>query len=146
MPRKAKARLLYSTISTSERIAELGAKGALIYTWLLTHCDDQGRYAGSARKVKAEVVPFIDEVTAGDVEKALKDMDKAKLIKRYAEGNTQLIQILDWWEFQSGLRVRYESRYPAPEGWTDKIKLPPEQHRDVMGKFQLLDTETGELR
>ena len=146
MPRKAKARLLYSTISTSERIAELGAKGALIYTWLLTHCDDQGRYSGSPRKVKAEVVPLVDEITIKDVEKALKGMEDAKLIKCYGDVKPHLIQILDWWEFQSGLRIRYESRYPAPEGWKDKIKLPPEQQRDRLGKFQLVDTETGEIR
>ena len=53
MPRKAKARLLYPSISTSERVSNLGAKGALIYTWLLAHCDDQGRYAGGVRKVRA---------------------------------------------------------------------------------------------
>lgn len=145
MPRKARARLLYSTISTSERIAELGAKGALIYTWLLTHCDDQGRYAGSARKVKAEVVPLIDEITTDDVEKALKQMVEAKLIKRYMDGKTALLQIMDWWEFQSGLRVRYASRYLAPEGWVDKIKLPPEQGRDTAGRFRVVDTENGEL-
>jgi hypothetical protein len=113
---------------------------------LLTHADDQGRYAGSAKKVKAEVVPLIEEIAIGDVETALKQMEKSKLIERYADGNTQLIQILDWWEFQSGLRVRYESRYPAPEGWEDKVKLPPEQGRDTAGRFRVVDTETGELR
>lgn len=48
------------------------------------------------------------------------------------------------WEWQSGLRVRYESRYPAPEGWKDQIKVPT--NRDDMGRFQVLDRETGELR
>jgi hypothetical protein len=146
MPRKARARLLYHTISTSERVSALGAGGALIYTWLLAHADDQGRYSGSARKVKAEVVPLIEEITNEDVEKALAEMEEARLIIRYTKGKTQLIQIADWWEFQSGLRVRYESRYPAPEGWEDKVKLPPEHGRDNMGRFRVVDTETGELR
>jgi len=145
MPRKARARLLYSTVSTSERIAGLGPKGALIYTWLLAHCDDQGRYAGSARRIKYEVVPMVDEITIDDVEKALGQMEKAKLIECYADGETQLIQILDWWEFQSGLRVRHESRYAAPNGWKDRVKLPVNQHRDNMGRFQIVNTETGEI-
>jgi len=51
MAGKAKARLLYSTISSSERVSELGVKGALVYTWLLAHCDDQGRFAGGAKEV-----------------------------------------------------------------------------------------------
>ncbi len=134
MPHKARARLLYHTISTSERIAGLGVKGALIFTWLLAHADDQGRYGGSAKKVKAEVVPFIEEITLEDVEKALAGMAKAQLIIRYASGSTSLIQIADWWEFQAGLRVKYASRYPPPEGWDDQIKEPPE--RNDVGRFK----------
>ena len=132
---KTKARLIYSTISASESVSDLGVKGALVYTWLLAHCDDQGRYSGSARKVKAEIVPLIDEITTEDVEKTLAEMERAHLIIRYSDGMNQLTQIADWWEFQSGLRVRHESRYPAPEGWEDKVKLPPDQRRDNMGRF-----------
>lgn len=134
MPHKAGARLLYQTISTSERIAGLGVKGALIYTWLLAHADDQGRYAGGARKVKVQVVPLIDEITEKEVESALAAMAKVQLIIRYTGGGTQLIQITDWWEFQAGLRFKFGSRYPAPEGWEDKVKMPPE--RNEMGKFR----------
>ena len=43
MPRKARARMLSPTISTSERVNMLSTKAALLYTWLLAHCDDQGR-------------------------------------------------------------------------------------------------------
>ncbi len=134
MPHKARARLLYSTISTSERIAGLGVKGALLFTWLLAHADDQGRYAGSAKKVKAQVVPLIDGISNEDVEKALEDMAEAHLIIQYTSGGSSLIQVQDWWDFQAGLRVRYASRYPPPEGWEDQVKLPPE--RDSIGKFR----------
>lgn len=144
--RKARARLLFHTISTSERVSSLGAGGALIYTWLIAHCDDQGRYCGSARKVKAEVVPLMDELTIKDVETALNTMVESGLIIRYEAGKAQLIQIVDWWQFQSGLRVRNDSRYPAPEGWKDNVKLPPEQDRDNMGKFRVVNTDTGEVR
>jgi hypothetical protein len=88
MPRKAQARLLYYTISTSERVSALGAKGALIYTWLLSHCDDQGRFAGSTNKVKALVVPLIDDIAIDDVESALAAMEENKLIIRYAAGKS----------------------------------------------------------
>jgi hypothetical protein len=136
MPRKAKARLLYSTVSTSERVAGLGVKGALIFTWLLAHCDDQGRYAGSAKRIKAEVVPMLDDISVEDVEKALEDMKKAKppLILQYSDDRYgELIQIADWWEFQNGLRFRNPSRHPPPEGWRDDVRQPPA--RDTEGKF-----------
>jgi hypothetical protein len=134
MTHKARARLIYNSISTSERVAGLGAEGALIFTWLLAHCDDQGRYAGSAKKVKAEVVPLVEEITVKNVETTLNAMEEAGLIIRYTDGNTQLMQVKDWWEFQSGLRVKYASRYPAPDGWEDQVRLPPE--RGDMGRFR----------
>jgi hypothetical protein len=145
MSHKARARLLYHSISTSDRVSELGASGALLFTWLLAHADDQGRYAGSARKVKAEVVPLVDEITVEGVEMALQAMAAGGLIIRYDAGGRQLIQIADWWEFQSGLRYRNPSRYLPPENWTDDIKPPPERQRDGMGRFRIVNTATGEV-
>lgn len=135
MPRKAKARLLYETISTSERVSGLGAKGALLFTWLLAHCDDQGRYAGSANRMKAQVVPLIDDITVEDVEGCLNKMEEARLITRYQDGTYgQLLQVANWWEWQGGLRFKNPSRYPAPEGWQDYVTEEP---RDDRGRFGL---------
>ncbi len=64
MSGKAESRLIYNSISTSERVSSLRAKGALLYTWLITHCDAQGRLAGRPKIVKQLVVPFIDDITA----------------------------------------------------------------------------------
>lgn len=135
MPRKASARLLYPTVSISERIAELGVKGALLFTWLFAHSDDQGRYAGSTRKVKAEVVPLLEDISVDDVDKALDDMKNTDLIIRYTDDKKrELIQIVDWWEFQHGLRFKNPSRYPPPDGWQDKVTESP--LRDDRGKFK----------
>lgn len=130
MAGKVRARLIYSTISTSERVSGLGLKGALLFTWFLAHCDDQGRYVGGVRKVKGEVVPLLDEVTVEDIQTALEAMDDADLIIRYSEGSRQYIQVTDWWEFNAGLRYTSKSRHPAPDNWTDKIT-----QRDGKGKF-----------
>jgi hypothetical protein len=128
----AKARLIYSSISASERVAGLGAKGALVYTWLLAHCDDQGRFAGGARRVKTLVVPLIDRVTVRDIQLALEAMEKEGLITRYsARPYKELIQVKDWWSFNQGLRVRERSRYPAPRGWRDRVT-----ERDEYGRFR----------
>ena len=62
MSGKAEPRLIYSSISTSERVASLGVKGALLFTWLITHCDAQGRLPGKPKVIKHTVVPFIDEI------------------------------------------------------------------------------------
>lgn len=131
MSGKAESRLIYNTISTSERVASLGAKGALIFTWLITHCDSQGRTPGKPKVVKQLVVPFIDEITTEDVEQSLESMEERKLIELYEDSNGRpLIQILDWWQWQTGLKYKAASHYEAPKGWEDRVTP-----RDGDGKF-----------
>ena len=72
MAGKAESRLIYNSISTSERVSSLGIKGALLFTWLITHCDCQGRVQGKPIVTKQLVVPFIDEITAEDIEEAVR--------------------------------------------------------------------------
>jgi hypothetical protein len=130
MSGKAESRLIYNTISTSERIASLGVKGALLFTWLITHCDSQGRMQGKPTIVKQQVVPFIEEITVEDVESCLKLMNDAKLIKLYKDDKGRLlIQVVDWWEWQK-LRYLSASHYQAPKGWMDKLT-----QRDEGGRF-----------
>lgn len=131
MSGKAESRLIYNTVSTSERVASLGVKGALLFTWLITHCDAQGRTPGKPIVVKQLVVPFIEEITTEDVEQSLESMQKQKLIELYEDSNGRpLIQILDWWEWQTGLKYKAASHYEAPEGWEDRVT-----RRDDNGKF-----------
>lgn len=131
MSGKAESRLIYNTVSTSERVASLGVKGALIFTWLITHCDAQGRTPGKPKVVKQLVVPFIEEITVEDVTQALELMGEQKLIISYADSNGRpLIQILDWWQWQTGLKYKSASHYEAPEGWEDRVTP-----RDGDGKF-----------
>jgi hypothetical protein len=119
---KAESRLIYNSISTSERVASLGVKGALLYTWLITHCDTQGRIQGKAKVIKHQVVPFMDEVTVQDVAEALELMSDNGLIIRYKDSKErELIQIKDWWDWQTGLRYRAPSHYEAPKDWEDRV-------------------------
>lgn len=133
MTGKAKARLIYSTISASERVADLGAKGALIYTWMLAHADDQGRLVGGPQHIKALVVPLIKEITVEDADRALLGMRGEGLIRLYADPQTgrELVQVTDWWEYNRGLRFAAPSKYPPPDGWVDRVT-----QRDDAGRFQ----------
>ena len=131
MSGKAESRLIYSSISTSERVSSLGAKGALLYTWLIPHCDAQGRIQGKSKVIKQEVVPFIDDITTEDIANALELMQEVNLVIKYKDSKGRpLIQIADWWEWQTGLKYKAASHYEAPEGWQDSIT-----RRDEDGKF-----------
>lgn len=141
MAGKAEARLIYASISTSERVSRLRVKGALVFTWLIAHCDGQGRYAGSERKIKVEVVPFLEEITEDDIEQALKAMEEEMLIHLYTDSQARgLIQVLDWWQWQTGLRIRTPSRYDPPpiEDWQDRITT-----RDETGRFKQHEAVEG---
>ena len=122
MAGKAESRLIYNSISTSERVASLGVKGALLFTWLITHCDCQGRVQGKPIVTKQLVVPFIDEITVEDIEEALSLMVNQKLIIYYQDSkNRQLIQVVDWWDWQTGLKYKAASHYEAPPDWQDNV-------------------------
>ena len=141
MAGKAESRLIYASISTSERVSRLGVKGALLFTWLIAHCDGQGRYAGSERKLKVEVVPFLEDITEDDIDQALSAMEEEKLIFRYSDRHGRgLIQVLDWWQWQTGLRIKTPSRYEPPpiEGWQDRITT-----RDEMGRLKQNEAVEG---
>jgi len=131
MAGKAESRLIYNSISTSERVASLGVKGALLFTWLITHCDCQGRVQGKPIVIKQLVVPFIDEISVEDVAEILDLMAEQKLIIRYEDSKGRLlIQIADWWDWQTGLKYKAPSHYEPPKGWEDRVTP-----RDDNGKF-----------
>lgn len=131
MSGKAESRLIYNSISTSERVSSLGVKGALLYILLITHCDSQGRIQGKPKVLKPLLVPFIDEITAEDIENALELMEEQKLIIRYEDDTGRpLIQIMDWWVWQTGLKYKGPSHWKPPEGWEDKVTP-----RDDDGRF-----------
>lgn len=128
-----KAGIVHPSIFASERIASLGLKGALLYTWLLVAADHQGRLAGDARKIKALVVPLIDEIDVKDIDEALGAMGAGRLVILYNDPETgrRLIQVAGWWEYNAGMRYVKASKWPPPEGWEDR----PETGRDDTGRF-----------
>jgi len=131
MAGKAESRLIYNSISTSERVASLGVKGALLFTWMITHADSQGRMQGKPKVVKHLVVPFLDEISVEDVTAVLDQMEDQKLIIRYQDKNNRsLIQVVDWWDWQTGLKYKAPSHYEPPPGWEDRVIS-----RDEDGKF-----------
>lgn len=130
MAGKAEARLIYSNISTSEKVNELGVKGMLLYILLIAHADGQGRLSGSSKAIKAMVAPMLDELTEDDVEQALEAMGDKALICQYEDSNGRsLIQIYDWWLWQDKLRIKTASKYEPPPGWQDRVTPRNEQGR-----------------
>jgi len=54
----AKARMLHKKICTSEDVNKLPVQARLLFSWLITAADDDGRLKGEPPFIKVEVVPY----------------------------------------------------------------------------------------
>lgn len=129
----ANRRSLWKTISTSEKlnceiptvIADLAEFTQLLYTWIIPHCDDFGRMAGSAWTVKAQVMPG-SQRTVEEFDRALSALAKVELIVRYSVNGDHFLQVTKWEEHQDGLHKRTASKCPEPPPLPGSSGNPPE--------------------
>lgn len=110
----ASGRMLKNSISLNERVNELSIPAMLIYTWMISHADDFGRMRGTAKHIRAAVVPMRDDLTADLVEGCLCEMSAKGLIQRYEVKGEIYIQFPSWDEHQTGLHKRTKSKFPDP--------------------------------
>lgn len=118
----ANRRMIASDIWRDEFISELTYFERLLWIGLITTCaDDQGRLQNKPRLIRADVFP-LDEVDHVDIFTAIQDFQKAGRILLYEADGKDLVQILNWWTYQTPSWAT-ASKYPAPEGWTDRVKI-----------------------
>jgi len=117
-------RVLHRNISLSTTMADLADPvHILVATWLIPHCDDQGRLPADPRRLKAQVFPLIDAITPAIIARAVERMATVGLVAAYsASDGTALVQFLSWWKWNEGQRRAYPSKYPAPPGWQDQVR------------------------
>ena len=117
-------RMISRTISTSEKLHKIDWKARLLFTWLILHCDDEGRMAGSVQTVKAVVLPMAD-CSFAEIEKWLADMRKVGLIRWYRVEGKKYIEIIKWGDFQTFHGVsKSPSRLPSPPTTVDQSTRP----------------------
>jgi hypothetical protein len=102
-------------------MGRVSLKAALLFPLMWINCDDQGRISGDPDEVKYATCPNIDGISKADIPELLKELETQELIKVYATSKTKAIQMLDWWDEQR-LQWAYPSRYPAPQGWQDRLR------------------------
>ena len=84
--------------------------------------DDQGRFMDAPALVRARVFLYDQNITDAMVDKALDKIAKAGRIIRYGVSGKRLCQIVNWWKVQKPSWAG-ESKYPAPDGWIDRVKM-----------------------
>lgn len=96
---RARGRMLAWNISEGIRVNGLsGPWPMLLYTWLIPHADNIGRFHGEPEQVKALVLPRRRDVTIPDIESWLTELSLANLILWYSVSGMRYIQFpeQDW--------------------------------------------------
>lgn len=95
----AKARMLHNEISKSLKVDRLSLPARLLFTWLISWADDEGRMKGDPKYVKGMVVPLTNW-SLKNIKKYLEDMRTQGLIYYWEEKNEWYIELVKWNEHQ----------------------------------------------
>jgi len=123
----ARGRMISKTISLDEKVDSLSSDTVrLLFTWLITHLDCEGRMYGDAQTVKSIVFPR-RPMKAQTIEKYLVELEQKGLILRYSApgGNPSsapngvYLSAPNFEKHQVGLRKTQESASQIPPFTTE---------------------------
>lgn len=108
-------RFLKDSITCSESIDALTWFQEVLYYRLIVIVDDFGRYYGDPRIIKSKLFPLKEEkLDRAEVEKGLKALEKAGMIKAYNWEGKPYIEIVHWTDHQQ-VRAK-KSKFPDNNG------------------------------
>lgn len=89
----------------SEKLSELPIAAQLLYTWMIPHADDLGLLQGSAKTIKAQVVPMSD-MSLSDIDGYLSVMCQTELLHKVVYSGKSYFYIMGFERFQQLRRDR----------------------------------------
>lgn len=115
-------------MSTSPRLARLKSdRSRLLWTWMLPHCDRDGRLGGDPVKVRGLVVPELGW-SLDDIDSCLVDLQSCGLVKLYTdESGRRVIELPSFREHQAGMRYDRESPSKYGDAGFDPNTGPPKR-------------------
>ncbi len=148
----AKARMLHKKISLSMQVNNLPLPARLLFTWLISHADDEGKIKGDPKYVKATVVPMTNW-SLKLIQNYLKTMEVSQLIYYWQENNEWFIQFNKWDEYQSIRKDRFEpSKLPSFNSQNDNqlsTKRQPDDNQTTaqanIGKYNVIEVNKSEV-
>lgn len=115
----AKGRMISKAISLDEKVNALSDDTCrLLFTWLITHLDCEGRMHGDPQTVKSIVFPRRNS-SAKKIEKYLKELQNCALISRYSVNGNEYLWMKNFQKHQVGLNKDREARSQIPPFLTD---------------------------
>lgn len=152
----ARWRAVHKSISTSEKVNALIPLAVprhlveftqLLFTWIVTHCDDWGRIDATPFYVKHNVMPSSRRSTEAFA-MALQGLHDVDLATLYAdERGVACLQVLQWDRLQPGLHKRTKSSdFPDPPKHVtrkDLRRFPGNSRLDLDVRLRLRDRPRG---
>jgi hypothetical protein len=100
--------------------AQLTITERLIWLGMIASvADDQGRLLDNPALLRSLVFPYDDGIPLEVVATALEKLVSAGKVFRYQAQGKSLLQIVNWWKYQSSASWMSPSKYPPSEGWQD---------------------------
>src|SRR3990167_10065692 len=110
----ANRRMISKSISTSKKLMKVSDFAALLFSWLIPHCDDYGHMDGSPEMVRGIVVPLRNK-TIEEVKNALEELEAISLIKIYEVNKERYLEVIKFEDFQTFKKDRPKwIYYPLP--------------------------------
>lgn len=146
----ARGRMLSKSLSTSakrarlhEVVPDLAEFCQALYPLLVSHSDDHGRQAGDAFTVKHVIDPS-SRRQLSEFDRALQALHDVDLIRWYAAGGRQVIQVQDFKPHQPGLTKPTPSKFPEFSG--NSAEIPPELNRTELNRTERKKDVSAEPR
>lgn len=117
----ARIRSIKPEIRTSEKVCSWPIEVRYFWIMLWGYVDDYGKGRDNARLIKADSYPLDDDITAKDVERWMKILEKDRVIRRYTVEDKQYFLILNWSEHQKPSHPA-KSVIPWPEPESDLVQ------------------------
>lgn len=121
----AKARMLHKKISVSVQTNKLTLPARLLFTWMISHADDEGKLKGDIEFIKAMIVPMT-KWSFKKIKGYLTEMKDQELVYYWQENDEWFIEFTKWKEHQYIQKDRF------------KPSDLPSYHKDIDNK---LDTD-----
>lgn len=107
------------------KVGRLSDRGFRLWIALLTQADDDGRVVADSGQLRSEAFGYHQAVTETDVEMALQEVARTKLVLLYKSNGTRYAVFPSWHEHQRIHKHHYTpSRLPPPPGRISTVCVP----------------------